>query len=379
MQIIDRTYEEYKMDYPIERICDPAGALFIDIETTGLSKETTSLYLIGCGYYTEKGFSTKLFFADSSSEEQRVLEEFILFSRSYTHLFHFNGTGFDIPYLGYKAALYDIPDPFSGMTNVDIYKMCKPLRYLLFPDSMKQKSIENFLGVGRQDRFNGGELIEVYKQYEKNPDDELLELLITHNREDVLGMHRILPILYYLDLKDAHLFYEGYNINRYKDYNGEEKEEVLFDYRTDATFPKSFMAKTESMYVHASAETQKISIRLPIYNTVLKIYFENYRDYCYIPDEDRALLKTIAQTLPKDRYRKATRDTCYQNVSAGFVKQPGDIFTPVFRSSLKDKKKYFRFPEDFNEKAAETFGRELLCVFFTMKKRPHLSSASFFS
>lgn len=379
MQIIDRSYKEYTMDYPIERICDPDKALFIDIETTGLSKESTNLYLIGCGYYTEEGFATRLFFADSSDEEKQILLEFLGFIRDFSHLFHFNGTGFDIPYLEYKAALYDIPDPFANVAQVDIYKMCKPLRYLLFPDSMKQKSIESFLCIGREDRFNGGELIEVYKQYEKDRSDELLHLLITHNREDVIGMHLILPILYYLDLKDAPLSFEGYRINSYTDFNGEEKEEVLFDYGIDASFPKSFSSKTESMYVRASAETKTVSIRLPIYRTVLKIYFENYRDYCYIPDEDTAILRTIAQTLPKDRYMRATRNTCYQNVSAAFVKQPDDIFTPVFRLSLKDKRKFFRFPEDFNKEAAERFGRELINVFFTMKKRPHLSNSSFFS
>ena len=123
------------------------------------------------------------------------------------------------------------------------------------------------------------------------------------------------------------------------------------------------------MYVKFSADKQTVSIRLPIYHRQLKIYFENYREYSYIPSEDKAILRSIAEALPKGSYQKATRDNCYQKVSAGFVKQPDSIFTPVFRESLKDKRKYFRFPEDFKEEAAERFGREHINKFYTMKRR----------
>ena len=135
MQIIDRSYSDIRPLYPIDRFCDAKTALYIDIETTGLSKESTDLYLIGCGYYDDKGFNTRLFFADKASEEYEILRLFAAFIKDYTHLFHFNGTKFDIPYLLYKAKIYDIPDLFSQMTQVDIYKLCASLRYLLFPES----------------------------------------------------------------------------------------------------------------------------------------------------------------------------------------------------------------------------------------------------
>ena len=369
MQIIDRLYENYTPLYPIDKFCEPKKALFIDIETTGLSKESTSLYLIGCGYYCDDGFMTRLFFADSTSEEYEILLLFRDFIASYTHLFHFNGSKFDIPYLLYKADKYDITGLFDGISSVDVYRLCKPLRYLLFPGSMRQKAIESFLDIAREDKYNGGELIEVYRHYEGSNNEADLELLITHNREDVLGMHLIMPILYYLDFRDAPLSYVDYRINSYIDYNGAGCEEVIFEYTTPLSFPKSFVAKTESMYVKVSAKTGRILIRLPIYQGNMKLFFENYRDYCYIPEEDTAILKSIATTLPRDRYIKATKEKCYQNVSGRFLKQPSNIFTPVLRPAYKDKKKYFKFPECFKKEAAEQFGRELINVFFTMKKR----------
>ncbi len=369
MQIIDKFYENVYPLYPMDRFCDISKALFIDIETTGLKKETTSLYLIGCGYYRDNGFMTKLFFADSESEESLIIQLFQEHMSHYTHLFHFNGSKFDIPYLEYKARSYGIYDLFDSFEQIDVYSMCKPLRYLLFPSSMRQKAIEDFLGIKREDKYGGGELIEVYKRYESDNNDDDLKLLITHNREDVLGMHLIMPILFYLDFRDAPVKYEDYRINRYRDYNGDECEEVIFRYKTSLVFPRSFIAKTETMYVKVSAQTGDISIRLPLYTGTMKIFFDNYRDYCYLPDEDTALLRSIAQTLPKDRYVKATKEKCYQNVTGSFLKQPSGIFTPVLRTSYKDKKKYFKFPESFKKEAAEEFGRQLIDVFFAMKHR----------
>ena len=369
MQIIERLYKGHEPLYPIERLCPADRALFVDIETTGLKKETTSLYLIGCGHYTDEGFLTTLLFADSPSEENIILTEFAERIKTYTHILCFNGDRFDIPYLEYKAGLYGIKGLFEGITVLDIYKMCKTLRYLLFPDSMRQKAIENFLGIDRDDMYGGGELIAVYEEYVRTKSPADLELLITHNREDVLGMHLIMPILYYLDLRDAKLTFEDYEIKKYKCYDGTVAEEVIFFYHTNMYFPVSFSARTETMFVKLSADTKKIAIRLPIYTQDMKIYFENYRDYCYLPGEDRAILKSIASTLPKDRYQKATRQTCYQTVSGKFVKQPDELFTPVLKTDLKDKKNYFRFPDSFKKEAADEFGRQLLNVFFTIKKR----------
>ncbi|MCR5590034.1 MAG: ribonuclease H-like domain-containing protein [Lachnospiraceae bacterium] len=369
MQHINKLYRDYGPLYPIERFCPVDKALFIDIETTGLQKESTSLYLIGCGHYTDEGFLTELFFADSEDEEEMLMREFSSYVKDYTHMFHFNGMKFDVPYLLYKADQYGIEGLFDGIGQVDVYRLAAPLRQLLFPESMRQKAIESFLKIDREDTFSGKELIDVYKRYEQVHDDELLDALITHNREDVLGMHLIMPIMSYLDFMDADIKYEGYKVNCYTDYNGNECSEVLFSYKTSVSFPVSFVSKTESMFLKASADSGKITIRLPIYRTEMKLFYDNYRDYCYLPDEDMAILKELTSSMPKNRYHKATKENCYRKMSGEFIKQPESLFTPVFRTEYKDKKKYFMFPDSFRKEAAEDFGRQLINVFFKMKRR----------
>ena len=48
---------------------------------------------------------------------------------------------------------------------MDIYKKIRPYRKLLGLESMKQKAIEQFLGISREDKYTGGQLIEVYRDY----------------------------------------------------------------------------------------------------------------------------------------------------------------------------------------------------------------------
>lgn len=368
MQILEDIFTNNPPLYDIEEFCPKDKALFIDIETTGLKKETTSLYLIGCGYYVGNDFCTKLFFGDEESEEIVILNAFLDFLKGFTHLFHFNGNKFDIPYLQYKAGKYNLGDIFEGLTQIDVYGLIKPLRHLLFPQSMRQKVVEDFLSIEREDMFNGGELIEVYKHYVKSRDEKDLKALITHNKEDVIGMHKIMPILCYLKFKDTKLIFEGYEVNDYSDYEGCTHKEVIFTYRHNVIIPKSFIAKTDTMYVKVSAESQKALIRLPLYSGEMKIFFENYRDYSYLPSADKAIIKTLAMALPKGSYVKATKETCYQKTAGTFIKQPEKIFSPAFKSAYKDKASYFRFPEDFTADCRDRFGTELINVFFHMKK-----------
>ena len=89
------------------------------------------------------------------------------------------------------------------MKSLDIYRRVRPFRQLLGLESMKQKAIEQFLGVSREDKYSGGQLIEVYRDYLHTHDKRLYDLLILHNEDDLKGMPAILPILSYPDLFES--------------------------------------------------------------------------------------------------------------------------------------------------------------------------------
>ena len=69
---------------------------------------------------------------------------------------------------------------------------------------MKQKSMGTVPGPCPEDnKYNGGQLIEVYRGYLMTHESFLYDLLILHNEDDLKGMPSILPILCYADMMEA--------------------------------------------------------------------------------------------------------------------------------------------------------------------------------
>ena len=54
--------------------------------------------------------------------------------------------------------------------------------------------------LSRNDTQSGGELINVYHAYVKQPSEEALQLLLLHNYEDVIGMIDLLSVLSYTEI-----------------------------------------------------------------------------------------------------------------------------------------------------------------------------------
>ena len=181
-----------KFDYEIlnlELLDGPAeDIVFFDIETTGFSARSTTLYLIGVVYYKNNTWNIKQWFSEHPHNEAIVLASFFEFIKDYKTIVHFNGEGFDIPYLTSKFAKYNLPYSFDNFKSLDIFKHTRKVHKLLKLENYKQKTIEKYLGIERNDKFSGGELINVYNQYLITNDEELLHILLLHNKEDIIGM-----------------------------------------------------------------------------------------------------------------------------------------------------------------------------------------------
>ena len=47
------------------------------------------------------------------------------------------------------------------MQSIDLYRLTRPYKKYLKLTHINQKSLESFLGIEREDRYNGGELIKI--------------------------------------------------------------------------------------------------------------------------------------------------------------------------------------------------------------------------
>ena len=61
--------------------------------------------------------------------------------------------------------------------------------------NLKLKTMEQFLGINREDKYDGQKLIAVYKDYLKNKDPLSYNRMLLHNREDVTSLISLLAFI----------------------------------------------------------------------------------------------------------------------------------------------------------------------------------------
>ena len=120
--------------------------LFYDIETTGLGRNSSFLYLIGAVCYESGSWQLYQWLAPDFREEKALLEVFSEFIKNFSCTIQYNGDSFDQPYLQARYKFYELPDPFEGISSFDLYKMLRPLKGFLKLPGLKQEQMEAFLG-----------------------------------------------------------------------------------------------------------------------------------------------------------------------------------------------------------------------------------------
>lgn len=325
------------------------STIFFDIETTGFSPSKSSLYLIGCS--TRKGTQlfVEQFFAENPSEEKEVLLAFFQHLAHYRTILSFHGLGFDIPYLKGKCAIYQIPDPFSEHDFLDLFKEVSHLKFLLRLENYKQKTLEQFLQLKRNDIYDGGQLIPVYQNYLNTKDAQKEQLLKLHNFEDVVGMTQLLSILSYHRFFDGKYELNSCELHSYENFNHTKKEEeLLFSLTLSVPVPQRVSYRFDDCTLVLSENKAYLTVKVK--QGVLKFFFPNYKDYFYLPQEDMAIHKSVATFVDKEFREKAKASNCYQKKSGRFLPQYEQLHSPAYQENFKDKITYFELTNDFLEK-----------------------------
>lgn len=335
----------YTMESGLSHEIFTSSSIFFDIETTGFSPAHTSLYLIGCAYHRENTLYIKQLFAETPEEESEVLSQFFDLLKDFDTIITFNGIGFDIPYLKAKCSTYGLEEHFADFTYVDIFKSISQIKHILQLPNYKQKTIESFLGIGRDDLYTGGELIEIYHSYVREPRSDKLETLLLHNYEDVLDMPELLPVLSYVHLFCGHYLSCQAAVSDYTDYQQKQKKELILSIEPEFAFPKHISCRMGSIYFYADGN--KCTLSVHVEENALKYFFSNYKDYYYLPAEDTAMHKSIAAYVDKEHRKQATASTCYTRHEGMFLPQYEELITPSFKQDYKDKISYFELTEKF--------------------------------
>lgn len=332
----------------------PAEVLFFDIETTGFSARTSSIYLIGCAFYTKNGWRIRQYFANTPAEETEIVRAFTSFASTFSHFVHFNGLTFDVPFIQAKCKKHAIP-AFAPLSQTDLYKSISPYKNLLHLPGCRQKQLEEYVGIHREDPFNGGQLIELYRAYGENYDEQLLQVLLLHNSDDLAGMLQLYSIMAVPALFEQGEFHvEEILFADALDANGQPRTECRI--RLSAGYPLPVPvtwhgAETAPVFKQCffTARDQNVLIKLPVWETELKYFFPDYKNYAYLPDEDQAIHKSVAVYVDKSRRMPATAATCYIRKSGRFLPWFGgsDESVTLFRADFKEKQHFFLPDEAF--------------------------------
>lgn len=327
--IIKENMVDIKILYNIENDFLGKKICFFDIETTGLSRVKNDVYLIGLIFKENNEYKVIQWMNDDGKSEKEMIENFIEYIKRYDVVINYNGNTFDVPFIEAKAEKYSLDFSFMNIESYDIYREIHKYKYFFGLDNLKQKSIEIFLRIHRDDKYDGGKLIEIYYEYLKNPSDELLNLLLLHNYDDICGLVEICDIFSYVELSKGNLVVDDYIID----------DSLIINCTLNNKLKVPFSVRNDSIYV--SAGGNKLKFLIPICEKCLKFFYEDYKNYFYLIDEDIAIHKSVAQFVDKEHRIKATKKNCYTKKSGKFLKQYSNIVSPSFKEDINDKISYF--------------------------------------
>jgi uncharacterized protein len=366
---------EYRFDdaYDLKRL------VFFDIETTGFAAESTYLYLIGCAFYHDNSFHVIQWFSEDIREEAKLITSFFEFLKDYEVLLHYNGSGFDIPYLARKCELLSLDYSFQPYISIDIYKKISPYKKIFRLNNYKQKSIESFLNINRTDVFSGGDLIQVYQSYlgKKHLEDLrrrrspgtifetpseaeiLLRQLLLHNEEDLRGLIQISPMLSYADLfeRPIRILQAGVDGNQF-----------MIQFQLSSTLPVPISFGNDLARFTVSGNQAALTVQ--IYEGELKHFYDNYKDYYYLPAEDSVIHKSLAHFVDKDYRSKARPSNCYTRKQGSFAPQYELLFTPCFKLEYQSKLSFLEIHTDFllQEEKLEQYVKHIMSYVVSKKE-----------
>lgn len=287
-----------------EHIC------FLDIETTGLCKQNNHIFCIGMLFSNGEKLSSSQWIITSPEEELLLLTSFLTFISSYQLIVTYSGKNFDKPFLMARLTTYDLDT--SILENIPLLdlKNLNLLKLLSNDKSLKRKQLEESIGFMREVETSGKDLIKLYSIYKTTKASSYQNVLLTHNREELIG---------------CYYFYEVYYLFSQLSYDKMSKvaeSEHAICLRLQLPYPFNTQCKVvkDNTMLKWSRLDSHIEITLTAHDLVLRKYLTPAKDYVYIPSQEQIMHKSIAQFIPKELKQKVTKEDCYVQKQSIFLK-----------------------------------------------------------
>lgn len=348
-------------------LTEPDKLCFFDIETTGLSPAISSVYLIGAAVWNNDEFQIVQWFADDYVSEKELLSSFSLFCAPFQAFVHYNGASFDIPYLEKKYTAHGLDSPFRDKESVDLFRaLPKDKSFFPVPDR-KLTTMEKLLSFERMDTFTGKDCIRLYtefmhKKYFYDPQaKERKDQLLRHNFDDIQGTIFCAQLLSYrqgtIDTLSVERELLGENpVPEGNSPAGNPPVAIIKGRLLRGYFPFPLSHTVQNgTGVRCRYEGNCFRVQIPLFSGTLRHFFNDYKNYYYLPEEDTAVHKSVGTYVDKEHRRQATASTCYVKKSGTFLAMPDGFMAdniPLFsekrngRPAFMDTDTFSRLPQD---------------------------------
>lgn len=290
--------------------------LFFDIETTGLSWKESMVFLIGTLRREMGKWRLEQWFLDDPSCERELLEKFFAAWTPDTFLIHYNGRQFDLPFLSGRCRALILPDPWAHGSQdsperpaqLDLYQALRPCRKILGLDRLRLTDLEDLLGRPRDHKISGRKCASLYREYILKRQSAQADLLLAHNRQDLLGMVCAVRALAYPALFGGSFHLEGCRL----DHDGISADPILScTLSLESPLPVPFSLDCAPRPWSIRGADRQAQVDFPLENGCLKMYYKDYKDYYYLPKEDTAVHKSVGTYVDRSHRVAATARTCY--------------------------------------------------------------------
>jgi len=175
---------------------DADRLLYLDLETTGLAGGAgTHAFLIGCAWFEDDALRTRQYLMTGFADELLMLDVVADDLREVGALVTYNGKTFDVPVLEMRYQFHRRPSPLGRLAHLDMLHVARRLwrgeedEAAGTTASCSLGVLEGTLcGVRRAGDVPGFEIPSRYFQFVRTGDANPLEVVLEHNRLDLLSL-----------------------------------------------------------------------------------------------------------------------------------------------------------------------------------------------
>lgn len=167
---------------------DPASALFLDTETTGLAGAGVIAFLVGLAWFDPaRRLHMEQFLLRSPREEPAMLAALRERVERASVLVTYNGKAFDLPLLSGRYLMNRLA-PLPHRPHLDLLHVARRLHKQRLGMCRLVHLESDVLGFGRGPDVEGSEIGPRYAHFLRTGDEEALRGVVEHNALDVVSM-----------------------------------------------------------------------------------------------------------------------------------------------------------------------------------------------